>query len=133
MGGDMHTSTFNQALAAEYIAGGYLERQLPRIVEIYRPRQEAMLSAMDQFFPDSFSWSRPEGGMFIWAEGPEGSDSDSMYHEAVKRNVAFVPGRHFYTEPGKGLATMRLNYTMSGEAVIRRAIETLAEVLRASA
>lgn len=132
-GVDLHTSTFNQALAAEYIAGGYLDRQLPRIVEIYRPRQEAMLSAMNEFFPAGFTWSRPEGGMFIWAEGPEGSNSDDLYREAVKRNVAFVPGRHFYTEPGEGLATMRLNYTMSSEAVIRRAIETLADVLRASA
>ncbi len=128
-GVDLHTSTFNQALAAEYLTGGYLDRQIPRIVELYRPRQEAMLSAMSEFFPASFTWSRPEGGMFVWAEGPDGADTEKLYHEAVRQNVAFVPGRFFYTDAGAGLSTMRLNFTMISEAVIRQAIQKLGQVL----
>ena len=58
-GTDLHSSTFNQALAAEYIAGGYLARHLPNIINLYRPKQEAMLSALDSYFPDQFCWSRP--------------------------------------------------------------------------
>jgi len=129
-GVDLHTSTFNQALAAEYMGGGYLERQLPRIIDLYRPRQEAMLDAMDRFFPSSYSWTHPEGGMFIWAQGPAGTDTERLYHEAVKRNVAFVPGRYFYTEESAGQATMRLNFTMSDETTLGRGIETLGGVLR---
>jgi len=89
-GTDLHSSTFNQALAAEYISGGFLARHLPNIINLYRPKQEAMLSALDNYFPDQFNWLRPEGGMFIWAEGPRGLDMEKLYWKAVEKNVAFV-------------------------------------------
>jgi 2-aminoadipate transaminase len=127
-GVDLHTSTFNQALATEYIAGGYLERHLPTILRIYRPRQEAMLAAMDRYFPAGFNWSHPEGGMFLWAEGPEGLDAVEFCECCIECNVAFVPGKYFFTEPGAGLATMRFNYTMIDEPAIDAAVRTVAEV-----
>jgi 2-aminoadipate transaminase len=129
-GVDLHTSTFNQALAAEYISGGYLERHLPKILDIYRPKQTAMLQALETYFPESFHWSRPEGGMFIWAEGPDGLDGDVLYDRCVECTVAFVPGKYFFTQPGEGLATMRLNYTMIDEITIQRAIRIVGDVIR---
>ena len=126
---DLHTSTFNQALAAEYIAGGFLERHLPKIIDLYRPKQEAMLSALDAYFPEGFKWSRPEGGMFLWVEGPEGFDMEELYWKAVKRNVAFVPGKYFYTSQQEGIETMRLNYTMADEETIDNSIKILSEVI----
>ena len=128
-GTDLHSSTFNQALAAEYIAGGYLARHLPNIINLYRPKQEAMLAALDKYFPDHFKWSRPEGGMFIWAVGPRGFDMEKLYWKAVEKNVAYVPGKYFYTDPGEGIETMRLNYTMIDEETIDRAIKILSEVM----
>ncbi len=129
-GVDLHTSTFNQALAAEYLAGGYLDKHLPKIVALYRPRQEAMLNALDAYFPEDFHWSRPEGGMFLWVEGP--LDSEALYQKAIVHNVAFVPGRYFFTTPGEGLGTMRLNYTMADPATIDKAIAVLADVIKAN-
>jgi 2-aminoadipate transaminase len=126
---DLHTSTLNQALAAEYLSGGYLETHLPNIINLYRPKQEAMLSALGSYFPDSFKWSKPEGGMFLWAEGPEGLDMETVYWKAVERKTAFVPGKFFYTHKGEGLETMRLNYTMADEATIEKAIQILSEVI----
>jgi 2-aminoadipate transaminase len=127
---DLHTSTFNQALAAEYLSGGYLESHLPDIIKLYQPKQEAMLVAMDRYFPDSFNWSRPEGGMFLWAEGPPGLDMEDVYWKAIERKTAFVPGKYFYTQKGEGLETMRLNYTMTDENQIEHAIRVLAEVIK---
>jgi 2-aminoadipate transaminase len=127
-GVDLHTSTFNQALAAEYISGGYLERHLPAILRLYRPRQEAMLAAMDRYLPAGFDWSHPEGGMFLWAEGPEGLDAAAFNERCIACHVAFVPGKYFFTEPGAGLATMRFNYTMIDEPAIDAAVRTVAEV-----
>ncbi len=126
---DLHTSTFNQALAAEYIAGGFLERHLPKIIDLYRPKQEAMLSALDTYFPQGFKWSRPEGGMFLWVEGPQGFDMEELYWEAVKRKVAFVPGKYFFTSRQEGIETMRLNFTMTDEETISDSIKILAEVI----
>ncbi len=130
-GVDLHTSTYGQALAAEYLLGGYLESHLPRILSIYGPRLKAMLAALDRYFPESFSWSRPEGGMFVWAEGPEGFDAEALYWKAVERNTAFVPGKYFFAEPGRGASAMRLNFTMADEASIDKAIRTIGETMEA--
>lgn len=129
-GVDLHTGTFNQALAAEYIAGGFLDRQLPKILEHYAPRQEAMLTALDDHFPRGFTWSKPDGGMFIWLMGPKGLDMEEIYAKAIERNVAFVPGKFFFTDKEEGLETARLNYTMADEATINRAITILADIVK---
>jgi 2-aminoadipate transaminase len=129
-GVDLHTSTFSQALAAEYIAGGHLDRHLPKILDFYRPRQEAMLAALDEYFPREFHWSKPDGGMFIWAEGPDALNTDELAHACIRRCVAYVPGRYFYPGAGQGLGTMRLNYTMTDPPTIRNAIRIVAEVFR---
>jgi 2-aminoadipate transaminase len=126
---DLHTSTFNQALAAEYITGGFLKRHLPKIIDLYRPKQEAMLTALGRYFPEEFKWSNPEGGMFLWVGGPQGFDMEKLYWKAVKRNVAFVPGKYFYTSPDEGIETMRLNYTMTDEETIDNSIKILSEVI----
>ena len=128
-GVDLHTSTFNQALAAEYLSGGYLDRHLPEILKIYKPKQEAMLYALEKYFPDTFKWSKPDGGMFLWAEGPRGLDMEKIYWKAVQKKTAFVPGKFFYTGNGEGIETMRLNYTMADEKTIDRAVKTLSEVI----
>ncbi len=130
-GVDLHSSTLGQAIAAEYLEGGYIKEQIPRIIELYRPKHRAMLEALDEFFPAGFTFSKPEGGMFIWAEGPGGMDLEKTYWKAIAQNVAYVPGRFFYTEKGAGLATMRLNFTMSEADVIRSAVKTLGDVLKA--
>jgi 2-aminoadipate transaminase len=122
---DLHTSTFTQALAALYLGEGHMARQLPLIIELYRPKQEAMLEAMKKHFPDSFSYTRPEGGMFVWAEGPEGFDSLKLYDRAIDEQVAYVPGRFFYTRGGDGAGTMRLNFTNSTVEQIDTAISIL--------
>ncbi|GAK50930.1 putative transcriptional regulator, GntR family [Candidatus Moduliflexus flocculans] len=129
-GVDLHTNTFSQAIAAEYLAGGYLDEQLPKIINLYGPKLQAMLDAIEKYFPANFTWSKPEGGMFVWAEGPEGLDTEKLYWEAVKQNVAYVPGKFFYTQKGEGNATMRLNFTKSDEETIDRAIHILADVLK---
>ena len=129
-GADLHTNTYAQALAAEYIQGGYIDRQIPKIIELYRPRQAAMLQAMERRFPAAWRWIKPEGGMFIWAEGPAGVDAEQLYWQAVARRVAFVPGKYFCIQPGEGLAAMRLNFTRIDEDAISRAIETLGQVIK---
>jgi 2-aminoadipate transaminase len=130
-GVDLHTATLSQALAAIYLDGGHLKRHLPRILDLYHPRQTAMLDALERHFPAGFTWSRPEGGMFVWAEGPQDLDMEAVYWQAVERGTAFVPGKYFYTEPRQGSATMRLNFTMAKPAEIDKAMGDLAGVIRA--
>jgi len=127
---DLHTSTFNQALASEYLFGGYLDKHLPEIIRLYKPKQEAMLVSLSKHFPREYRWSRPEGGMFIWVEGPKGMDMETVYAKAVEKGVAFVPGKFFFTRDGDGNETMRLNYTMSDVPTLDRAVRILGGVIK---
>ena len=127
-GVDLHTSTFNQALAAEYLSGGHLQRHLPHIIELYQHRQQAMLEAMERFFPQSFFWTRPDGGMFIWVQGPRGMDMEAVNRNAVERGAAFVPGTFFFAHPGDGQETLRLNFTMADEKTLTNAIKIIGKV-----
>ena len=129
-GVDLHSGTYGQALAAEYISGGYLERHLPRIIELYRPRKDAMLDALAGAFPTGFDWSRPEGGMFVWVEGPAGMDMRALYARAVDNGVAYVPGQFFFIDPTIGRHTLRLNFTMADSPTLKHAIDLLADVMR---
>ena len=127
---DLHTATLNQALAAQYLKGGYLARQLETIIDLYRPRQQAMMDALNHHLPHDFSVSPSDGGMFLWVTGPKGLDGMALYKKAIENGVAFVPGKFFYTEKDQGLETMRLNYTMADEATIELAVEKLGQAAR---
>ncbi|MBU0711894.1 PLP-dependent aminotransferase family protein [bacterium] len=129
-GVDLHTSTFTQAIAAEYLAGGFLDKQIKKIIALYQPKQEAILEALDQHFPKNFTWSKPDGGMFIWVEGPKGFDAEACYHKAIEQKVAYVPGKYFFTGPDEGLETMRLNFSMCDADTIRKGIRILGDVIR---
>ncbi len=126
-GVDLHTSTFNQALAAEYLKGGYLENHLPKIKALYKPRRQAMINAMEKYFPDNFTYSRSDGGMFLWVQGPQDFDMIDLYKKSVDNGVAFVPGKFFFTDKTEGINTMRLNYTMADEATIDYAVKKIAQ------
>lgn len=128
-GVDLHTSTLAQALSAEYIAGGHLERQLPKILGLYRPRQRAMLDALERHMPEDFRWTRPDGGMFVWVRGAPGLDAERMYHRAVARGVAFVPGKFFYVNSEDGAPTLRMNFTAVGPDEIDRAVGVIADAI----
>ena len=128
-GVDLHTSTLAQALSAEYVGGGHLERQLPRILDIYRPRQQAMLTALERHLPEDFQWTRPEGGMFVWVRASAGIDTERLYPRVVERGVAFVPGKFFYVHQEDGLSTLRMNFTAADPETIDRAVSIIGEVI----
>jgi len=129
-GVDLHSNSYGQALAAEYITEGYYDKHLPKIINIYKPKQEAMLRALETYFPNDFTWTKPDGGMFIWVQGPNQLDTFKAYPEAIKRNVAYVPGQCFYAKQGDGQATMRLNFTNASIENITEAIRRLADMFK---
>ena len=126
-GVDLHTNTLAQALAAEYLTGGYLDRQLPKLIELYAPRQQAMLDALERHMPEDFKWSRPEGGMFVWVEGPKGFDAVELQRRVLEHGVAFVPGRYFYVNEEEGAATLRMNFTAADPETIEHAVGVIAD------
>ncbi len=127
-GADLHTSTFGQMLAYEVARGGFLDRHVRRIRAVYGERRNAMLTAMDRHFPPEVLWTRPRGGLFLWATLPEGMDSKALLAEALKEKVAFVPGDAFHANGG-GERTMRLNFSYCTPEVIEEGIRRLGMVI----
>ncbi len=131
-GMDLHSSTFVQMVSHEVAAGGFLEKHVREIREVYRHRRDVMLTSMERHFPPAVRWARPHGGLFIWAILPEHIDAAAVLKKAVENKVAFVPGTAFYPDGG-GHNTMRLNFSNAKpdqiEIGIKRLGEALSEVL----
>ncbi|MET0730076.1 MAG: PLP-dependent aminotransferase family protein [Solirubrobacterales bacterium] len=125
---DLCTSTLTQYFVAEYFAEERWRAYIDDLVEIYRARRDAMFDALERHFPPQATWTRPEGGLFVWATLPEYIDTTDLLAKALREDVAFVPGAAAYVD-GRGGSSMRLNFSGSGEAEIREGIERIGRVV----
>ncbi len=128
-GADLHSSTFCQYVAYEVARGGFLDRHVRRIRKVYGERRDAMLSSLARHAPRGVRWTRPQGGLFLWATLPKGFDTAALLDEAIRENVAFVPGAAFYP-CGGGEETMRLNFSYAPPDVIDEGIRRLSQVIK---
>lgn len=128
---DLHTSSFDQRVALSYLQVANVDAHLARIRHAYGERFDAMDTALRAEMPASFTWTRPEGGMFLWITGPAGLDGVALLQEAIKHRVAFVPGRDFFPMDVGG-NYLRLNYSNSEPARIREGVSRLAALCRAA-
>jgi 2-aminoadipate transaminase len=126
-GTDLQCSTFDQMVTYEVGNGGFIDRHVQKIREVYGRRRNVMLAALEKAFPDpslGVRWTRPQGGLFLWVTVPEWIDTADLLEEAVKEKVAFVPGAAFFP-CGGGQNTMRLNFSHANEAHIEEGIARL--------
>jgi 2-aminoadipate transaminase len=128
-GADLNTSSFNQLLAYEVGKDGFINRHVEKIRAVYHERRDVMLDALEEHSPPSVRWTHPEGGLFLWVTLPQGNDAGEVMKEALKQNVAFVPGGSFHPLGG-GENTMRLNFSFSDPATINEGIARLGLVLK---
>jgi 2-aminoadipate transaminase len=128
-GADLHTSTFNQMIAYEVSHGGFLDRHIRLIRQVYSERRNLMLELMEETFPPGVRWTRPQGGLFLWSVLPDWLDAAEVLKMAVEHKVAFVPGAPFHP-CGGGHNTMRINYSNASPEQIELGITRLGEVLQ---
>jgi 2-aminoadipate transaminase len=125
---DLCSSTLTQYFVREYFAEGHWLEYVRDLRDTYRARRDAMLDALERFFPAQASWSRPAGGLFCWATLPSYIDTTDLLAKALRENVAFVPGAAAYAD-GRGGSAMRLNFSASGEDEIREGIRRIGRVI----
>lgn len=126
---DLHCSTINQMVACD-IAKASHASQVEKLRKAYKERRDVMLEALERCLPKEVRFTRPDGGMFIWLEFPDGIDGAELLAEAVKDiQVAFVPGSAFYANDVKR-NTARLSFSLGEPARIREGIERLAALLQ---
>ncbi len=127
-GADLHTSTLTQMVAYEVARGGFLDRHVRLIREVYRERRDAMLMALAKHFPAGVHWTAPHGGLFLWVTLPEPMDAAEILKAAIDERVAFVPGASFFPD-GSGQNTFRLNFSNATPAKIDEGMRRLGGVL----
>jgi 2-aminoadipate transaminase len=125
---DLCTSTLSQLMVQAYFAEGHWRDYVDSLTEIYRGRRDTMLDALADHFPPQAEWTRPSGGLFIWATLPDYIDTTDLLARALQDNVAFVPGEAAFLD-GRGRNAMRLNFSGSDEEAIREGIRRIGEVV----
>lgn len=115
-----------QRVAARFIEQGHMHLHIQKIIDLYRPRRDAMLKALKNYMPDKVRWTNPEGGMFIWVTFDESIDTDELFTRAVEHNVAFIPGSKFYPRGKIKKNELRLNFSYSNQEQIEEGICRLA-------
>ncbi len=129
-GTDLQTSSFDQMLAYEMVKDGFMDDHIRTIRKVYRERRDVMLAALARYFPEGCSWTRPEGGLFLWARVPEWIDTGDLMAEAVQAKVAYVPGFAFYPDPAHGRNTMRLNFSNAEPVQMEEGMRRLGNLLK---
>jgi 2-aminoadipate transaminase len=122
---DLHTSSLDQFVAYHYLTNNDQAAHLATIRKAYGERFDLLDRTLREAMPAEYSWTRPDGGMFLWLTGPEHLDSMELLTRAVQHDVAFVPGRDFFPTGG-GANFMRLNFSNSTPDRIREGIDRLA-------
>lgn len=125
---DLHTSTIDQAAAAEYLAHADLDGHIKNLCLAYRLRRDAMISALPSVTPPGTQWSDPDGGMFVWVRLPGNVDTASLLPRALEQDVAFVPGAPFFSDTPDP-ATLRLSFTTYSPEDITEGMNRLGSAL----
>ncbi len=121
-------SAFAQGAVTRYLSTMPWQQQIKVYREIYRERRDALLEALDDLMPAGTTWTRPSGGLFVWATLPDGLDSKAMMPRAIAARVAYVPGTGFYAD-GTGRSNMRLNFSFSSPERLREGVRRLSGVM----
>lgn len=127
---DLHTNIYSQYLIWDYLTHNEYDAHIAKIKRLYREQAQAMIGAMEKYFPKSVKYTEPKGGMFLWVTLPEGVGAMELFPNAMEKKVAFVPGDPFYIG-AENVNTMRLNYTNADCKTINEGIGRLGELLRA--
>lgn len=123
-------SMLTQLAVERYLATQPWPEQLKEFREMYRERRDVMLDTLAETMPPGTTWTRPDGGFFVWLTVPGGVDTKAMLPRAIAARVAYVPGTGFYAD-GSGRDAMRLAYCYPPPERIRDGVQRLAKVLRA--
>nr|MBN2278013.1 PLP-dependent aminotransferase family protein [candidate division Zixibacteria bacterium] len=131
-GCDLHTSTFSQFVLYHFIKSGKLSAHIPKIIKSYRAKRDLMIHALEKHFPPGITWTKPEGGLFLWCELPLSMSASELLQEAIKEKVTYVYGRPFFPDGKKGDNTFRLNFSNASHEMLSSAIERLGRVFKAN-
>jgi 2-aminoadipate transaminase len=125
---DLCSSTLAQHFVAAYFASGDWRAYVESLREVYHRRRDVILDALAEHLPPQASWTRPQGGLFIWVTLPDYIDTTDLLARALAENVAFVPGEAAFAD-GRGHGAMRLNFSSSVDEDIREGVRRIGKIV----
>ncbi|MCD6427579.1 MAG: PLP-dependent aminotransferase family protein [Caldisericaceae bacterium] len=126
---DLCSPSSTQYIADEFIREGHMKAYLNLVRKTYKEKKDVMLSALEKYFPKETSWTKPEGGMFVWVTVPEYINTDELFKKAIKEKVAYVVGSAFYPH-GEDTHHIRLNFTLPTIEQIDEGVKRLGNLLK---
>lgn len=128
---DLHTATLAQRAAATLLRDFDLDAHMTRLRSVYGQRAATMLESLRAVMPAGTTWVEPDGGMFVWMQLPAGLDAEALFHQALAKQVAFVPGHAFFVDDVRR-DFVRLNFSNRPPELIREGMKRLGEVVQAA-
>jgi len=126
---DLCSPAMTQYIAYEFVSRGWLDDYVNVVRREYPKKKNAMISALEQYFPVGSSWTDPQGGLFVWVKVPEHIDTAAMFREAINAKVAYVVGIAFYPHRDDN-CHMRLNFSAVDPEHITEGIHRLGDLLK---
>ncbi len=127
---DLHTNRLGQWQALQWIGTEHYREHLSELQSFYRQRRDAFEAALKRHFADIADWNSPQGGLFFWLTLKQPMDTRSLLDEALKQDVAFMPGEPFFADPDANLGYLRLNFSHIDPARLDEGLKRLAAVVR---
>ncbi len=128
-GADLHTSTLVQRQVATYLDRYGLDDNIGRVIDVYRERRDLMMGILEAELPGGVTFTRPEGGLFLWVTFPPPVDSRELLQKCLEQDVAFVPGGAFFPDTGHD-NTARLNFSCMPPERIEEGTHRFCRVVR---
>lgn len=125
---DLQCNTFIQMVVSEYLNIFNIDKHIDEIKKLYKRRRDVMLKTMDEVFPKNITYTRPNGGMFLWVTLPENMSAAKLLKKAIENNVAFVCGTDFYPD-GRGNNKIRLSFSNMTEEKIVEGITRMSKAI----
>jgi 2-aminoadipate transaminase len=127
----LNTPKYNQDMCTAFLTEMGMQEHIEKCRKYYREKLEVFLATMEECFPEDMgvTWTRPDGGLFLWVTVPEHIDTQELFYDAIKYKVAFVPGNVFFGENPSG-NTMRINFSFSSKEQLAEAVKRLADCIR---
>ena len=126
---DLCPPIFDQYVAAEFLSTGRLDENLKKSIALYKGKRDLLLSLLEEHMPQGVTWTRPEGGLFLFLTMPEGFDAVRFYDKALDAGVAYVAGEFFHPDRS-GKNTMRMNFSFMDHDKITEGVKLLARLLK---
>lgn len=129
---DLHSATTNQ-IVTHHVASTQFDTHVAKLRQTYKARRDHLLKALTREMPEGVTWTKPEGGMFIWLTLPERMDGADLLAQSLQfERVAFVPGRAFFADGSNG-NTLRLSFSCADEAAIDEGMKRLGRLIASQA